>query len=185
MRLFTFGVLAICVAISAVEGPYHALAADGSKTAAKQSLSTDFGFKESAEDKNQPLFVKSKSVQLNAKDRVFTYRGNVEITKGELLITCETMVGDYDENNQLQTMTCQENVVITRGEGLRASSNRAVYFVPKGVIELTEGPELFRDGSLLSADKVTIFVNEDRSEAEGNVQVKVVQAQQKQQAKTK
>lgn len=131
-------------------------------------------FENSKDDKGAPLYVKSDSLRLNAKKRVFTYDGNVEIVRGDLRITCDSMIGTYDEDNQLKTVLCRGNVVITQGEDMRASSNRAMYTVKAAIIELTEGPELARGGNALSADKITMFVDEDRSEAEGNVRVKVI-----------
>ena len=125
-------------------------------------------------DQKAPLLIKSKSLDLNSKERTFTYRDEVEVQKGDLVITADLVIGTYTEKNEIQKIVCQNNVVITRGETLRASSNRAVYFVDRDVIEMTEGPDLIHDGSALSADKITFYVAEDRSEAEGNVRVKVV-----------
>ena len=59
---------------------------------------------------------------------------------------------------------------------MRASSDKAVYDVKADTIELTEAPELFHNGNNLTADKVTLFLAEDRSKAEGNVRVKVQEA---------
>ena len=127
---------------------------------------------------NAPLYVKSNSLQLDTLKRVFTYRGNVEVTRDDMLITTDLMTGFYNEKNQIQEIVCDDNVVITRGEALRASSNHAVYKVPEGVIVLTESPELINKGNALTADKVRIFVDEDRSEAEGNVRVKVIKSEE-------
>jgi lipopolysaccharide export system protein LptA len=124
-----------------------------------------------------PVYIKSDTLTLNSKDRVFTYKGNVEIVRGDITITADTVIGKYDDKNQLQKVIGEDNVVLTRGEDLRANANRAVYSIPLATIELTEGPELARKGNLLSADKITVYVNEDRSEAEGNVRVKVIQTE--------
>lgn len=121
-----------------------------------------------------PLYIKSDTLSLDSKGRVFTYRNNVQVQRDDLLITADTVEGRYDDSNQIQNVLATGNVVITKGDGLKATSNRAIYFVPQAKIELTEAPELYRGGNALAADKVTIFVNEDRSEAEGNVRVKVL-----------
>ena len=128
-------------------------------------------------DDASPLFVKSDSLMLDSKKRIFTYKGNVEIIRGDLTITSDLAIGNYDENGKIQRVTCQDNVVITRGESMRASANHALYIVERAVIELTESPELFDRGNALTADKVVVFVDEDRSEAEGNVRVKVIKAE--------
>lgn len=122
-----------------------------------------------------PIFIKSKTLELDSKTNKFTYKGDVEISQDDTLITADEVVGKYNESNQLDLITCRNNVVITKGETLRASSNRAVYTVPDSTVVLTESPEVLNKGSLLSADKITVFLDEERSEAEGNVRVKVLQ----------
>ena len=132
----------------------------------------------SEKEGNLPLYIKSDNLSLNSKERVFTYEGNVEIDRGDVRITADTVIGKYDEKNQLQMVICKDNVVLTKGEDLRASSNRAVYRVATATVEMTEGPELARQGNVLSADKITVYVNEDRSEADGNVRVKVIKSEE-------
>ncbi|HMO18638.1 MAG TPA: LptA/OstA family protein [Oligoflexia bacterium] len=127
-------------------------------------------------DSKGPVFIKSDSLMLDSKDRLFTYKGNVRVVRDDLEITTDIMIGRYGENQELESILCQSNVVITRGESMRATSNRAFYNLKSAKIELTDEPELARDGNLLAADKITIFVDEDRSEAEGNVRVKVIKA---------
>ncbi len=122
---------------------------------------------------NLPMLIRSDSFQLDAKNRIFHYRDNVEVVKGDLTITADIMTGKYDESSQLREMIAENNVVVTRGDRLRATSNRAVYDIPKDTVVMTEGPELNDRGNVLDADKVTILVKEDRSFAEGHVRVKV------------
>lgn len=130
----------------------------------------------SEKDKQTPLYIKSNSLSLDSNIRTFTYSGNVQIDRGALVITADVVVGKYDENNQLQSVICENNVVVTNEQDMRASSNRAVYDLASATIVMTESPELARQGNVLSADKVTVYVNENRSEAEGNVRVKVLKA---------
>jgi lipopolysaccharide transport protein LptA len=128
-------------------------------------------------DANAPIHISSDSFSLDAKNRVFTYSGNVEAFQADLFITAEEMVGGYDENNRLQEVVCRNDVVVTRGERLRALANRAVYYVEEQRIELTEGPEVIERNNALSADKITLFLAEDRSAAEGRVRVKLIREQ--------
>lgn len=124
-----------------------------------------------------PVYIQSDNLSLNSKDRVFTYRGNVKVKQGEVVITSDIMVGKYAESQELETIVCQGNVVVTRPPDTRATSNRAYYNVASSKIELTENPELARGSNVLVADKIIMFVEEDKSEAEGNVRVKVVKAE--------
>ena len=151
--------------------PYLA-AAEASPKDAKGSLGNLIGDGKSQSD--SPVYIKSDTLDLNSKSRIFSYRGNVEVKRDDLTITAKVVDGYYRDDNKIEKMIAKENVVITRGEGLRSVSNRAIYKVDANIIELTEKPELFKDGSVLAADKITIYVKEDRSEAEGNVRVRVV-----------
>jgi lipopolysaccharide export system protein LptA len=153
--------------------PLNVLAEANSSSASSQKK-TDLKESFSTGDSNDPVYIKSDTLTLDSKSRVFTYEDNVEVVRGEVSITSDRVIGTYDENNQLQKVVCEDNVVVTKGQTLRASANRAVYTLSKKTIELTEAPELARDANVLFADKITIYVEEDRSEAEGNVRVKVI-----------
>lgn len=151
--------------------------AAASSTEEKKSTSLQ-GVLSAGSDDEAPVYIKSDSLSLDSTSRVFTYKGNVEIRKGDLTLTSDTVAGKYDEKNELQIVVCQGNVVVTRGETLRSVANKAVYRVPEATIVLTENPELMRQGNVLAADRITVFVDEDRSEAEGNVRVKVVNTEE-------
>lgn len=131
-------------------------------------LDTDFS--------KAPTFIKSKSLVLHSESRKFEYLGNVEVKQGNMLMTCDTLEGFYDESNQIQKLNAKRNVVITKGEGIRATSEKAVYLREDETLTLTESPELLQEESVLTADVVRIFLKEDRSVAEGQVRVKLVQS---------
>ena len=142
------------------------------------AVSSAYAEKAKGEVSDEPVFIKSKTLSLNAKKRVFSYNDDVEVTQGDMIVTADAVIGTYDKDNQLKSLVCDDNVVITKGLDLRASAERARYDVKRGVVELTEAPELYRQGNVLTADKITVYVNEDRSEAEGEVRVKVLQPEQ-------
>ncbi len=150
-----------------------AIADDKSKSASLKGL---LGDKPKAGAKEAPLFIKSDSLEVNSKERVFIYKNNVELTKDDLKVTANFVEGYYSESNDIEKITCRGNVVITKGTALKATANRALYKVAAAIIELTENPEVYKEDNVLAADKIRIFVNEDRSEAEGNVRVKVIKA---------
>lgn len=173
-RLFRLLLLAVCVLTA---GRVYAQQETAKGSPGDQGAIRRL-FEGNKEGKGLPVYIKSDTLTLNSKKRVFTYEGNVEVLRGDLRMTADVMIGKYDQKNQLETVICEDNVVLTKGEEMRASANRAVYRVPKAIIELTEGPELAREGNVLSADKISVFVDEDRSEAEGNVRVKVIRTEE-------
>lgn len=156
--------------------PAEAPSSAGSKKSSGAGLET--ALKGGAGQNDAPMFIRSDNFQLDSKNRLFIYRDNVEVVKGDLTITADIMNGKYDANNVLQEITCENNVVITRGDRLRATANHAFYDLKRDRITLTEGPELDDRGNVLTADKVIVLVKEDRSEAEGHVRVKVIKSEQ-------
>ena len=62
-----------------------------------------------AKGDNVPLFIKSDTVTLDSKERVFTYRGNVEVTRDDLIITSDIMTGRYDQQNRMQLAGTQRD----------------------------------------------------------------------------
>ena len=131
----------------------------------------------SNQNSKDPVFIQSDNLSLNSKDRIFIYSGNVKVKRADVEITTDKMVGKYAENQELETIVCQGNVVVTRPPETRATSNRAFYNLKSGKIELTENPELARGSNVLVADKIIMYVDEDKSEAEGNVRVKVIKTE--------
>ena len=157
-------------------------AASGAKAEKKdgEGSSVFSGLTKDSEKGDLPVYIRSETVSLDAKKRVFTYQGNVEVTRGEIIITSDTINGTYDGNNKLEQIVFERNVVLTKGEALRATANRAVYRVKQDTVEMTQAPEVIEGGNALTADKITVYLKEDRSEAEGNVRVKFIKSEDSQ-----
>lgn len=120
-----------------------------------------------------PTNVKSDTLTFNAKERRFVYKGNVEVTQGDMTLTSKVVEGTYTEQNQLQKLTARGDVIITK-QDIRATSQLATYDAVSSIVTLTENPELQQKESALRADKIKIYLNDNRSEAEGDVRVTFV-----------
>jgi lipopolysaccharide transport protein LptA len=77
-------------------------------------------------------------------------------------------------NNQIEKIIAKKRVTVVKGPAMKASAQRAVYDTATGIITMTENPKLEQNGSMLEADVVKVFLKEDRSTAEGDVRVTVV-----------
>lgn len=122
-----------------------------------------------------PTNISSDTLTLNAKRRIFIYKGNVVVTQGEMKLTSRLIEGSYNEANEIQKIVARGDVVITKLE-IRATGQTAVYDAVSGVVTLTDNPQVQQGESVLVADRIKIFLNEDRSQAEGNVRVTFVKA---------
>lgn len=120
-----------------------------------------------------PTNITSDTLTLNAKTRIFTYKGNVTVTQGDMTLLSKVVEGSYSEKNEIQKIVARGDVIITKAE-IKATSQLATYDAVAGIITLTENPQLQQGESVLIADRIKVYVRENRSQAEGNVRVTFV-----------
>jgi lipopolysaccharide export system protein LptA len=154
----------------------NSLAQSGSETSSLGAFKTSSLLGDSAKNDDfgkLPTNIKSDSLTLNAKTRVFVYKGNVVVTQGDMTLTSKIVEGNYNEQNQIQKIVAKGDVVITK-QDINATSQLAVYDAVSSVVTLTDNPQLKQGESVLIADRIKVYLNEDRSQAEGNVRVTFV-----------
>lgn len=120
-----------------------------------------------------PTNITSDSLTFNAKNRVFAYQGNVQVTQGDMRLTSKTLEGSYSEKNELIKLVAKGDVFILK-QDIQATGQIASYDAVASIVTLTENPQLQQKESILRADKIKIFLNENRSQAEGDVRVTFV-----------
>ena len=125
--------------------------------------------------KKDATFITSDNLTLNAKERIFVYTGNVDVKHKNMVLKANKVTGYYSKDNKIEKLVAEGKVDISQGATIRARSEEAIYDATKKIIILTKNPELEKDRSLLSADEITIFIEEERSTAKGQVRVKLLQ----------
>lgn len=164
-----FAILVLFITASAVQP----CAAETIAAAQEEPKTQPFSSFEKSTFGKEPTYIKADSLRLSSKDQLFVYHGNVFVRQGDLTITADELEGRYTAKNEIESLTAVKNVVITKA-ALKATSQRAVYTSSSATVVLTEGPELWQKGSVLTADAVTIYLNENRSTADGTVRVKLI-----------
>jgi lipopolysaccharide export system protein LptA len=159
--------IALSIPLPAVAAP------QGEVTSSNEALLNTDGFFEFGKS-DEPTFINSDSLQLDTQKRIFFYRGNVKVIQGDLTLTSEELEGRYNSNNEIEQLIAKRSVNIIKGESINATSNKAVYTASNEVLTLTENPQILQGTSLLTADVVKIYLQENRSEAEGQVRVKMI-----------
>ena len=121
-----------------------------------------------------PTNITSDTLTLNAKTRIFVYQGNVTVLQGDMKLTSKTLEGSYSDKNQIQKLVAKGDVEITK-QDIHATSQLAFYDAAEATVTLTDNPQLQQGESMLTADRIKVFLNENRSQAEGAVRVTLVQ----------
>lgn len=118
----------------------------------------------------------TKSVEWRRDDNRFVARENVVVTQGGTTITADLLNADYKETPEssmhIWQLSAERNVTI-RDRGNKATGDRAVYDVDRGVAILTgENLRLTSPDQIVSAsEKMEYFTVERRARATGNAKV--------------
>jgi lipopolysaccharide transport protein LptA len=129
--------------------------------------------------KDDPVFISADSLKLEMNSRIFTYEGNVEVVSGELVLYSSRLTGSYSEQNQIEEMIATGSVTIQNGPNTFATAEQAIFNQENQTVLLSKDPSITQEGNILSADTITLFLQEDRSEASGQVRVKMKEAERK------
>lgn len=124
---------------------------------------------------DSPTYIQSDRLSLFSEKRLLKYTGQVKVLHDGMNMSCDELEAYYSENNEIVRLIAKFNVYITKGPEIKARSEKAVYEKSSETVTLTENPELQQEKSILAADLIRIFLNEDRSEAEGDVRVKLLE----------
>jgi lipopolysaccharide export system protein LptA len=122
--------------------------------------------------------VTANKLLLLSEARKFTYTGKVKVVQGDLTLFSDKLDGNYSEENKIEQMIAIDNVIIEKGVEIKAKGSKAVFTEKNKTMVLTGNPEILQGKNILTADKITIFLEENRSIAEGQVFVKVIDTEQ-------
>lgn len=123
---------------------------------------------------------------VKSKERQAIFKGDVVLTQGELIVHSDVMVvwwkpaesgpkvesteTETSSGNKIERVVATGKVVIEKPSG-RAICRRAVYFKDEEKLVLTGAPIAWQNGTRVSGTKMTMYLNEDRSEVEGGTRV--------------
>lgn len=97
------------------------------------------------------------------KRAVFT--GNVVVSDPDMQIDADELTIYLNEDDSVNRIEAKGNVII-RSEGLHSRSGSAVYTLADQRIVLEINPQVFRESSILTADRIIYFRLEERMVAE-------------------
>jgi len=119
---------------------------------------------------NQKTLVVSSSEQrIDYVNQVFTYKGEVKATWGDIVLEADEMEVYLTEENTLKEMIARGNVRVIQKEKNRQVNGESAIYVAEDDRLIMEGQVHYRDelGNDLKADKMTIWIKTEKIEAEG------------------
>src|SRR5881392_893106 len=130
-------------------------------------------------NKKEPIVITSDTLEYDYKTNVVVYRGEVIAVQGETKVRTDTLTvtlaaqtnadppdGAEKGSQRLQEVVAVGNVRIDNGTRW-ATGGRAVFGQGTRTLVLTETPVLHDGANEVSGDRVTVYLDENRSVVEG------------------
>lgn len=131
----------------------------------------------------EAMVITSRTLELNDTTGVVTFSGEVRAEKGDFVIECRQMHVYYEgsggkkTSEQVETrihrIVATGDVRIERAQGGVATSQKAVYYQKDEKAVLTGNPVVKQGKDFVEGERITIFLQENRSVVEGGEKGKV------------
>jgi len=133
------------------------------KTRGNLADGAGFGFNLS----RAPIDIASDTVEGNQKQNTVSFKGNVIAKQEDITIQTDLMTVFYDpETKKLKEIIAHGNVRVVQSDR-RATSKKATFYQNENKVVL-DGDVVIREGdNVLRGERVTYFIDEERSVVEG------------------
>lgn len=124
---------------------------------------------------DQPLRITSQELEADNKNSVIIFSGNVVAKQGNMTIYADVARVYYEkkeEGNEIREMVATGNVKIQDADRLATGQN-AVFTNAEQKIVLTGQPKVWQGKDMVSGEKITILLEEDKSFVESGPERRV------------
>ena len=129
------------------------------------------------------IVVKSNTLEIDNKQKVVLFSGDVEARQEGMTITCREMVVYYrDQPSEkaegetemaVDRITATGAVKIRRPDGSTATAEKAIYYQDEEKLVLTGNPVVRQENDFVEGSMITLFLKEERSIVVGSESQKV------------
>ena len=117
--------------------------------------------------KREPIVITANSMEADKLGDIISFTGAVTLKKEGMILTSDSMIVYYDEATKgIQEIDASGNVAV-RKDGRVAFSNKASYYSDEEKIVLTGDARIIDNENQLRGERITLFIQDDRSIIEG------------------
>ena len=117
---------------------------------------------------SKPVKITSESLEADNKKNTVTFKGNVVAKQGDIVISADTMTVDYEKQGGINTVQAFGNVKMSQAERV-ATGSKIIFYNPEQKIVMTGNPKIWQGDNLISCEKITVLLEEDKIFFEGKV----------------
>lgn len=117
-------------------------------------------------DQNQPITITSNNMEAVKKESLVIFRGNVIAEQKEYILYSKELYVYYVDSKEIREIVAIGDVKIVQTNKI-ATGEKAVYTRETRTLVLTGNPQVEQDCDIVKGEKITIFLDEDKSLVEG------------------
>ena len=116
---------------------------------------------------SQPITITSNNMEARKKENLVIFTGDVKAEQKDYTLYAKELYVYYADGKEIKEMIAIENVRIVQLNKV-ATGEKAVYTRENRTVVLTGNPQVEEDCDIVKGDKITIFLDEDKSLVEGS-----------------
>jgi lipopolysaccharide export system protein LptA len=118
-----------------------------------------------SDDSSKPINIQADSAEINDATGVSTYRGNVKITQGSMILTGDTVILET-ANKKVKKITSEGKLSTFKqttddGRKIDAEAEKMVYSITGNEIVLTKNAKLTEAGNTFASGKITFYTDKE------------------------
>lgn len=121
---------------------------------------------------SQPINITSDRMEADNRNRTVNFLGNVVAKREDMVIFSDRILTFYNKEGKIDKIIAQGNVKINQNDRM-ATCVEATFFQPSQKIVLTGKPKVWQGNNIITGEKITILLIEDKMDIEGGKQNRV------------
>ncbi|MFH0812611.1 MAG: lipopolysaccharide transport periplasmic protein LptA [Pseudomonadota bacterium] len=121
---------------------------------------------------SQPINITSDRMEADNRNRTVNFLGNVVAKREDMVIFSDRLLTFYNKEGKIDKIIAQGNVKINQNDRM-ATCVEATFFQPSQKIVLTGKPKVWQGNNIITGEKITILLIEDKMDIEGGKQNRV------------
>jgi len=117
---------------------------------------------------DRPIKITSKTLEADNKRNMVTFKGDVVAKQDDMVIFSDIMRVNYESKGGIRRISASGDVKMTQKDRI-ATGEKIVFYNPEQKIVMTGNPRIWQDDNLISCEKVTVLLEEDKIFFEGKV----------------
>ena len=133
------------------------------------AVAQDAAFGSAQPDRSLPVEVAADELSVNQQDGTATLTGNVVVTQGDMILSAQNVLVNYQEGTQkISNLQASGSVTLVSGPDAAEAQN-AVYDLEAGTVLLTGNVLLSQGDNVMTGERITIDLESGTAKAAGRV----------------